>query len=378
MTAAASVMDTADTTLRQDATTILHTPMTNPSANAIGILTNSVLPSLGVHGGLGVIAYGLARATNRVDVKDYLWPSGMVLNAWWTAVGRHVLAGQGRPVGEALGNLSFSQRVILGAVTAWGGRLLYRVVTRSTKRGKDDPRYEGVKKQPGFWNKATLLFGLEAVFQTVISIPFTSAFRTDTLSGFSGAPSNWGPVVRWSAAGLFTAGLFLETLADWQIDSHKKREMVKKERGESGELYRSGVWSIVRHPNYLGDALCHFAFPLWTYGTGMFSVWQLLGPAANYFFLRYIGGDRENEAYQFSRYAKEDREKFSQLELYQLQKNSFWPGVFEIANSWTWIVAGVSAAGAAAAWWTELKMGEAAMAVNPASLNFGEGLAGLT
>ena len=38
----------------------------------VGIFKDTLLPSLGLHSGFAVIAYGLARATNRVEVKDYL------------------------------------------------------------------------------------------------------------------------------------------------------------------------------------------------------------------------------------------------------------------------------------------------------------------
>ena len=65
---------------------------------------------------------------------------------------------------------------------------------------------------------------------------------------------------------------------------------------------------------------------------------ELLGPLANYIFLRYIGGDRENEANQADRYAKEDFEKRRQLEDYQREKNSVWPSVKEIGNDWVYIV----------------------------------------
>jgi steroid 5-alpha reductase family enzyme len=80
----------------------------------------------------------------------------------------------------------------------------------------------------------------------------------------------------------------METLADNQIENHKRQP---EERGKN-KILRSGVWSIVRHPNYLGDALCHLAFPLWNFGSGLFSPWQMLGPIANYLFLRGIGGDK--------------------------------------------------------------------------------------
>lgn len=346
------------------------------TANALGLIRHSVLPSLGVQGGLSIVTYGIARATNRVDLKDWLWPSGMVLNAWWTAVGRHtLLAPHVSPV-QALRNLGFAQQALLGGVTAWGSRLAHHIISRSSKRGEDDARYQGVKTAPRFWNKASLLFGLEAVFQTLVSLPFTSAFRGDTLS-FSGASREWAGIARWMAAGLFTAGLALESIADWQLASHKKREAVKKEQGGSGEVLKCGVWSIVRHPTYLGDTLCHFAFPLWTYGTGLFSYWQVLGPVANYLFLRWIGGDRENEASMAERYRKTDRDKHAQLELYQLQKHSFWPSIFELANPWAWIIAGIGATGAALEYVGESRIASAIASVHPVDPKIGEELARL-
>lgn len=342
------------------------------SINRLGLLPRSVLPSLGFHGGLSVIAYGLARASDRVDIKDYLWPTGMVLHAWWTAVGRHSLLAPRAPVVEVLQRLSYSQKLLLGAVSAWGGRLFYRVMTRSLRRGGDDPRYKEGKTQRGFWRRISLLFGLEAVFQTLISLPFTLPFRADSVTGFSGAPVQWASTIRWTAAGIFTAGLALETLADWQLDSHKRRA-----NNAHGELLRSGVWSIVRHPNYLGDALVHLSFPLWCYGSQLFGMAHVVSPAANYFFLRRIGGDRENEAAQASRYATGSRQKQAQWELYQSQKNSFWPSISELANVWTWVVVGVGVAGAAAEYFYEARIMAAVTAFNPVDPVVGETLAGL-
>ena len=331
-----------------------------PGSNVVGLLQHAVLPSFGLQGGLSLIAYGLARSTNRLDLKDYLWPTGMVLNAWWTAVGRHYLFGKPK-------TLLYSQKCLLGAVTAWGGRLFYRIAKRSLSRGKDDARYENVKKQPNFWNKASLLFGLEAVFQTAISLPYTLPFRIESVPDYTGAPDKWAHAARYAAAGLFVAGLALETIADWQLDSHKKRE----QNEEHKSLLRTGVWSIVRHPNYLGDCMIHLAFPLWNFGYRVFTWPQLLGPAANYLFLRWIGGDRENEASQVERYEKEDKQKLVQLELYQLQKHAFWPSVFELGNAWTWVIAGIGATGAAATYLYEWSVFDPVAVANLASAPMG-------
>jgi hypothetical protein len=51
-------------------------------------------------------------------------------------------------------------------------------VSRSLKRGKDDERYEAVKKEEGFWDKTAVLgFLSEALIQTIITLPFTLPFR---------------------------------------------------------------------------------------------------------------------------------------------------------------------------------------------------------
>jgi steroid 5-alpha reductase family enzyme len=112
--------------------------------------------------------------------------------------------------------------------------------------------------------------------------------KDDQISGLYGAPAAWAGLIRLCAAGLFATGLTLESLADSQMEDHKNRANEQSK----GKILRSGVWSIVRHPNYLGDALCHFAFPLWNLGSAMFSPFQVIGPVANYLFLRGIGGDK--------------------------------------------------------------------------------------
>lgn len=89
----------------------------------------------------------------------------------------------------------------------------------------------------------------------------------------------------------------------------------------------------------------HASFPLLLYGSDMLAPLELLGPIANYIFLRYVGGDKENEASQSDRYEKEDPAKFKQLQSWQRDKNSFWPKPQEVQNSWTWIVVGCGAAG---------------------------------
>ena len=72
---------------------------------------------------------------------------------------------------------------------------------------------------------------------------------------------------------------------------------------------------------------------------------ELLGPIANYLYLRWVGGDRQTEASQQERYEKDDPVKKGHFEKYQEEKNSFWPGLEEVKNTWTWLIIGAGAAG---------------------------------
>ncbi|RYN59245.1 hypothetical protein AA0118_g6802 [Alternaria tenuissima] len=314
-------------------TTHSKTHVHNASLFDVGILKDTLVPSLTLHSGLALIAYGAARYTNRVEAKDWLWPSGQVVNAWWSAVGRRLA--QGYTVSQAFSRLSWHERVILTGVTLWGGRLFYRIVRRSLQRGGDDPRYAEVKKEEGFWNSALFkVFVPEAFFQMLISLPFTAPFRHE-----GAVMTGYHPFVQMFAVGLFSSGLALETLADYQLDQFKAE-------GNEG-IMREGVWSIVRNPNYLGDALVHISFIVMLYGSDMLAPVELLGPAANYAFLRFFGGDAEKEKHQERRYSASQPDKFRELEKFRADKNAFWPSVDELSNKWLWTVLGVGGLGIA-------------------------------
>ncbi|KAM0347667.1 hypothetical protein ACHAPU_004681 [Fusarium lateritium] len=317
-----------------------RSPYQGLGTSALGLLHSTVLPSFTLHAGLSAVAYGISRYTNRIEGKDYLWASGMTLNAWWSAIGSRVV-NDGLSIGDAWYTLSYSQKLLLAGVTAWGVRLTSRVVSRSLKRGKDDPRYETETKDASFWNQALFTTFLpEAVAQTLIALPFTVPFR-DVYECLQASPvTSYGQIFHALAIFLFSAGFALETLADAQLESFKKNNTTES-------INREGVWSIVRHPNYLGDALIHASFPLLLVGAGLFHPITALGPIANYLFLRYVGGDKQNEESQAGRYSKHDALKAEEFYEYRQQKNSFWPKLREVTNSWTLGVLGVGIAGVA-------------------------------
>ncbi|KAI3325499.1 DUF1295-domain-containing protein [Xylariaceae sp. AK1471] len=307
----------------------------------VGIFKDTILPSLQLHAPLAVVAYGIGRATNSVEAKDWLWPIAPMVNGWWSAVGRKVY-GRGLTFGQAFATLSRPERLLLTGVTLWGGRLFYRIASRSIKRrrqgkGNDDPRYEAEKLDEGFWNKALFtVFLPEALIQTIISLPITAPFHHQgaVLTGYH-------PAVQALAVGLFSAGFALEVLADMQLEEFKDSAQDKT------SVCREGVWSLVRHPNYLGDTLVHLSFPLLLYGSDMLAPIEILGGIANYLFLRYVSGDKQTERHQTRRYSESNPEKFADFQRLKETHNSFWPKSDVLTNKWLWIVAGAGAVGAA-------------------------------
>lgn len=184
--------------------------------------------------------YAASRATDRVDGKDWVWPTGQVANAWWSSVGARVVY-DNISVGTAWSHLLYTEKLLLAGVTAWGAQVFYRIATRSLARKRDDPRYDAAKKEEGFWNKALFtVFLPEAVFQAFISLPFTLPFRSISASA-EASPLHVHPeYTHGLAVALFSAGFVMETLADLQFAAHQKKN--------SNSLDREGVWSIVRHP----------------------------------------------------------------------------------------------------------------------------------
>jgi len=305
------------------------------TVGTVGLLESTILPSISIHGGLAILAYGVAVSTDRLEVKDLLWPSAQVTNVIWSAVGSRMYH-QDISFPKAWSTLGWNEKVLVAGMTLWGGRLFSRVLARTLARGEDDARYVEVKDEKDFWSKALFTkFLPEALFQAVITLPFTISFRALPSETFH-APNEWYTTIHSLAVGLFSAGFVLETLADAQLDKHKLN---------SSGLKQDGVWSIVRHPNYLGDALIHASFPLLLYGSGMLHPLALLGPAANYVYLRYVGGDRQTETSQRRRYSTSSPEKFKQFERYSEEKNSFWPSSKEVKNPWLWGIIGSGVAG---------------------------------
>jgi steroid 5-alpha reductase family enzyme len=107
------------------------------------------------------------------------------------------------------------------------------------------------------------------------------------------------------------------------------------------------LYQVSNNGSYLGDALVHLSFIVMLYGSDMLAPIELLGPVANYCFLRFFGGDSEKEKDQQRRYSASQPEKFAELEKFRAEKNAFWPNVEELSNKWLWTILGIGGLGIA-------------------------------
>lgn len=361
-----------------------HPPLPpSTTTNTLGILSSHLFPSLTLHTTLSLAAYSAGRFTNRLDAKDLLWPSAFVGNVWYHGVVWPYMTGRGRGAWEFIRGMGYGNKLILTGVTVWGCRLFWKVFWRIKGRERDDGRYERYrevvrgKKGKGdlekavvidegevereMWNKAFIgIFLPEAFVQSFVSLGWCGVGYSRPVLGHhgqhyfggndspgglevllhhgdglqsGGSGGGWRRWVHGIAVGVFAAGLALGILADSQLGKGKK--------ADKGSIVRKGVWSIVRHPNYLGDFLVHLSFPLMALADGVFDPIMFVGPLANYISLRFIGGDKENERYQMEKYEKESVRKYEEYKQWKREKNSFWPGIGEVGNLWTWAVVGI-------------------------------------
>ena len=81
---------------------------------------------------------------------------------------------------------------------------------------------------------------------------------------------------------LWGFGFLFEAVADWQLRRFKNDPAI------SGQVMRSGLWSISRHPNYFGEAVLWWGIALIAFPTGGWL--SFIGPVMITFLLLKISG----------------------------------------------------------------------------------------
>lgn len=172
-------------------------------------------------------------------------------------------------------------------VTIWGIRLTYNFARRGAYQlkfweGEEDYRWEELRKRPGFNNKFVWgLFNLFFIsaYQNVLIFLFTLPILT-TIG--DGADPKLG-MADWILAGLFLMAVIIEYIADQQQYDFQTEKYRRIANGEDLSEYqhgfvRTGLWSIVRHPNYAMEQSIWIIFYCFSVvATGEWINWSIAG-----------------------------------------------------------------------------------------------------
>jgi steroid 5-alpha reductase family enzyme len=169
---------------------------------------------------------GVAINKKRADLADIAWGFGFVLIAWLAA---------------SLSPFSTTSFIVDLLVTIWALRLSLHIYLRHRKRAEDF-RYESFKK---WWQVYLKVFILQGLILYVVASPLLW-INTHPHS------LSWFPLFLWAV------GFLIETVSDFQLASFQS------DPTNRGKLLTTGLWSYVRHPNYLGEITQWWAIWLFT------------------------------------------------------------------------------------------------------------------
>ncbi len=141
---------------------------------------------------------------------------------------------------------SLASCAVTGLVLIWGLRLSIYLFNRNWNK-PEDFRYAAWRKDwGGYWIVSSIfkVYLLQAVLMQVIAIPI---FVTNVINSSESSVESGGGLFVVLGALIALLGISIEAIADRQKSNFKSNP----EYGQ--KLCRVGLWSISRHPNYLGE-----------------------------------------------------------------------------------------------------------------------------
>lgn len=172
----------------------------------------------------------IATVIKNNSIVDIGWGMGFVIGTWATLL-----------VTDAPTILSY---LIVGFITIWGLRLSIRLLKRNYGK-PEDFRYAQWRKD---WGDKVVIIAFFRVFmiQGIINFVVGSASYT-TIKYNSFSFKGAGQALVYIGLLIALIGLFFEVVGDEQLRQHIKKG--------TRTLLQTGLWSVTRHPNYLGEIL---------------------------------------------------------------------------------------------------------------------------
>ena len=173
-----------------------------------------------------------------------------------------------------IGNLILSIVIIVWALRL--GSFLFKRI----KRAGEDKRFKEIKKSP---TRFFMTWSLQGMWVSVCS-----ACALTALANPNGVQTN---LLFYCGLFTFLTGFILEIIADTQKSKFRSNPENKD------RFINSGLWSLSRHPNYLGEIILWLGITIMSISA--LSGWQyvtLISPIFTYVLLVYVSGVRLLEA----------------------------------------------------------------------------------
>jgi steroid 5-alpha reductase family enzyme len=220
----------------------------------------SYLTALGVLLAAALVTWTVSVLKRDVSIVDSLWGGLFALAALVYAWPIEALDARGS--------------VALALVLAWAVRLSAHITWRHWGE-PEDYRYREIRarNEPHFALKSVyLVFGLQAVLASVVSLPLLATAKGTAPFGF----------LDGLGAALAAAGLAFETVADWQLARFVRNP------ANRGRVLDSGLWRYSRHPNYFGECCFWWGLAGLAFAAGAW--WAVVSPLLMTWLLLRVSG----------------------------------------------------------------------------------------
>lgn len=210
----------------------------------------------------------LSRNNSQVDK---LWSVVPIIYTWYITIGG-----------------GWTPRMVLMSVlvTLWGSRLTYNFARRGGYSwkfwtGSEDYRWEILRQKPGFQNRFVwLLFNLLFICGYQMTLIYLFSLPILTCLSEGATAIGWLDGV---LASVFIGLVYIEWRADreqyvFQTEKHRRINAGEPLEKYAHGFVRSGLWSVVRHPNYAAEQAIWVVFYLFSIvATGEWINWSIAG-----------------------------------------------------------------------------------------------------
>ncbi len=206
-------------------------------------------------------AWALQRALHNAGWVDAVWTLG--LGATGIAVALSVSHWAAGPSGPQVALL----------IGLWSLRLGGHIAARS-RGAPEDARYAALRESWGTGYEVRMLgfLQIQAAAAALLIVPIALA-----------ASAPWPPApIALLGLAIALAGLATEAVADAQLRAFRRK-------AGHGQVCDTGLWSLSRHPNYLGEFLFWLGLALFAL-PAPFGPAALIGPAFIYWLLVHVSG----------------------------------------------------------------------------------------